>query len=309
MKPLMKPSALMPGDTIGVIAPASPADPEEQQKALQLFSEFGYKVKLGNSIWERYGYLAGSDWIRAADVNQMFSDPEVDAIFCMRGGYGTPRILDLIDYRMIRRNPKIFVGYSDITALHLAIQCKVGLVTFHGPMIIELAKHPDAVSWSTLFRNITNPYPIGRYEEPMEKYTIVEGCAKGRLIGGNLSLLAATLGTPYEVDTEGKILFMEEIGEEPYRIDRMLTQLKLACKLERAAGIIFTECTDCKPENDKKSLTIRQILDDILKPLGIPSYYGLKVGHTQPNFTLPMGVYAKINATKGWIELREGGVL
>lgn len=305
----MKPKSLKLGDTIGIIAPASPADPEEQERALQLFSEFGYKMKLGNSITQQYGYLAGSDWVRADDVNRMFADPEVDAIFCMRGGYGTPRILDLIDYRMIRRNPKIFVGYSDITALHIAIQRKVRLVTFHGPMILELAKHPDSLSWFTLFQHLTNPYPLGRYEEPLEKYPIVEGTAKGRLIGGNLSLLTATLGTPYEVETKGKILFMEEVGEEPYRIDRMLTQLRLACKLQRAEGIIFTECTDCKPENEKKSLTIRQILDDIIKPLGIPSYYGLKVGHTQPNLTLPNGVCAKINATKGWIELREGGVI
>lgn len=305
----MKSTSLKPGDTIGIIAPASPADPEEQEKALQLFSEFGYNIKLGNSIWQQYGYLAGSDWVRADDVNRMFADPEVDAIFCMRGGYGTPRILDLIDYRIIRRNPKIFVGYSDITALHLAIQREVGLVTFHGPMVIELAKHPDSLSWFTLFKNLINPYPLGRYEEPMDKYSIVEGTAKGRLIGGNLSLLVATLGTPYEVDTEGKILFIEEVGEKPYRIDRMLTQLRLACKLQRAEGIIFTECTDCKPEDEKKSLTIRQILDDIIKPLGIPSYYGLKVGHTQPNLTLPLGIYAKMNATKGWIELREGSVI
>lgn len=307
----MKPKSLKPGDTIGVIAPASPANPEEQEKALQAFSDFGYRMKLGNSIWQKYGYLSGNDWVRAEDVNRMFADPDVNAIFCMRGGYGTPRILDLIDYRIITRNPKIFVGYSDITALHIAIQRKVGLVTFHGPMVFELAKHDDSLSWFMLFRNLTDPSPIGRYKESSEifKYTIVEGTAEGRLIGGNLSLLTATIGTPYEVETEGKILFIEEVGEEPYRIDRMLTQLRLACKLQRANGIIFTECTDCKPEDKEKSLTIRQILHDIIKPLGVPAYYGLKVGHTQPNLTLPMGVCAKIDATKGWIEIREGSVI
>jgi muramoyltetrapeptide carboxypeptidase len=307
----MKPKRLKPGETIGIIAPASPTEPEEQERALQIFSNFGFKIKLGESLCRQEGYLAGSDRVRAADINRMFADPEVDAIFCMRGGYGTPRILDLLDYGTIRKNPKIFVGYSDVTALHLAIQKKVGLVTFHGPMVFELAKRFDEPSWLTLFRNLTNPAPVGRYINPPEEdfYSIVEGNVEGKLIGGNLSLIVSTLGTPYEIETDGKILFMEEVDEEPYRIDRMLTQLKLAGKLQTARGIIFTECTDCRPKDEAKSLTVRQVLENIIRPLGIPSFYGLKVGHTCPNLTFPMGVDVKMNATEGWVEMREGGVI
>lgn len=306
----MKPKSLKPGDTIGIIAPASHVQPEQREKALQLFSCFGYKIKLGESVCRQYGYLAGSDELRANDINRMFADPEVKAVFCLRGGYGTSRILPLIDYTLIRRNPKIFVGYSDITALHLAIHKKTGLVTFHGPMVAELTKEADCLSWSVLFRNLTDPRPAGEYTEPpdMFQYTITGGTAEGPLIGGNLSLLVSTLGTSYEVETRGKILFIEEVGEEPYRVDRMLVHLRSAGKLQAASGIIFTECTDCKPEDPEKSLTIRQVLNELIKPLGIPSYYGLKAGHTRPNLTLPIGVYARMNASEGWLRMMEGGV-
>ncbi|SFX49792.1 muramoyltetrapeptide carboxypeptidase [Thermoactinomyces sp. DSM 45891] len=304
----MKARALKLGDTIGIIAPASPTNPEEQEQALEIFSEFGFNLKLGNSLWQQHGYLAGHDWNRAEDLNRMFADPEVDAIFCMRGGYGTPRILDLIDYRGIRKNPKIFVGYSDITALHLAIHRFTGLVTFHGPMITELARKPDFHSWSTLFQHLTSHVPVARYEEPIEKHCIVVGSARGPLIGGNLSLLVSTLGTPFEIDTTGKILFIEDVDEDPYRVDRMLTQLRHATKLQNAAGIVFTDFTDCTAENGEKSLTIREILDGIVKPLGIPCYYGLNVGHTQPNWTLPIGVLTEIDALEGWIQFQEGSV-
>lgn len=307
----MKAKCLQPGGTIGIIAPASPTDPVEQEMALGILTDFGYRVKLGRSLCKRYGYLAGRDEIRAKDINEMFADPEVDAVFCMRGGYGTPRILDRIDYEIIKENPKIFVGYSDITALHVAIYKKTGLVTFHGPMVFELAKRFDALSWSTLFGNLTNPDPVGGYISSLGncQYTIVKGEAEGKLIGGNLSLLAALIGTPYEVDTKDKILFIEEVEEEPYRIDRMLTQLRLAGKLQQAKGIIITECTNCEAADEEKSLTVKQVLEDILKPLGIPAYYGLKVGHTAVNLTLPIGVHVKMNAEKRWLEIKESGVI
>ncbi|SEM81292.1 S66 peptidase family protein [Lihuaxuella thermophila] len=306
----MKPNSLKPGDTIGIIAPASPIEPEQRDKAIQLFSSFGYRIKAGESVYRRHGYLAGSDELRAEDVNRMFADPEVKAVFCIRGGYGTSRILPLIDYAMIRCNPKIFVGYSDITALHLAIHQKTGLVTFHGPMVGELAREEDPLSWSVLFRNLADPRPAGEYREQpdTDSFVMTEGTAEGPLTGGNLSLLVSTLGTPYEVETEGKILFIEEVGEEPYRVDRMLVQLRSAGKLQAANGIIFTECTDCQPKDPEKSLTIRQILNELIQPLGIPAYYGLKAGHTCPNLTLPIGVYARMNATERWLRMMEGGV-
>ncbi len=306
----MKPKSLKPGDTVGIIAPASPLEPEEREKSLQLFASFGFRIITGESVFRRHGYLAGDDELRAGDVNRMFADSAVKAVFCMRGGYGTSRILPLIDYATIKRNPKIFVGYSDITALHLAIHQKTGLVTFHGPMVAELAEEEDRLSWSALFKILTDSGPAGEYTEvqDMFQYTVSEGTAEGPLIGGNLSLLVSTLGTPYEVETKGKILFIEEVNEEPYRIDRMLAQLRSAGKLEEASGIVFTEFTDCEPKKPEKSLTIRQILDELIKPLKVPCYYGLKAGHTRPNFTLPIGVCAKMNATEGWLRMMEGGV-
>jgi len=306
----VKPKGLSLGDTIGVIAPASPALKEKTEKALALFQAYGYKVKLGNTVTAQYGYLSGSDQLRANDVNQMFADPGVKGIICLRGGYGTPRILESIDYDLIRRNPKVFVGYSDITALHLAIQKHAGLVTFHGPMITELADDPDPLTWPTLLRHLTDSSPVGRYCEPFDMFqgTLIPGIVEGPLVGGNLCLITATLGTPYEIETEGRILFLEDIGEAPYSIDRMLTQLKLAGKLQAAKGIVLSDFSDADPKPGSNSLTLEQIFHDILKPLGIPCYYGLKAGHCEPNLTMPIGIGARLNATEGWIEFLEGGV-
>lgn len=307
---LLKPKTLELGDTIGIIAPSSPVPQDALEKSLEIFTEYGYRVKLGKTVHEQYGYLAGTDEARAHDVNRMFADPDVDAIFCLRGGYGSPRILDRIDYECIRKNPKIFVGYSDITALHVAIHQKTGLVTFHGPMVAELVKSPHPLTWPTLFQHLTSCGPVGRYAEPrdMFQYTLTAGVAEGQLVGGNLCLLVALLGTPYEIDTKDKILFLEDIGEEPYSIDRMLTQLKLAGKLHSAKGIVFTDLSEAEPKQYKNSLTIEQLLTDIVQPIGIPSYYGLKAGHCQPNLTMPYGIYARLNAAEGWIEFLEGGV-
>jgi len=306
----IKPKGLSLGDTIGVIAPASPASKEKVEKALAIFENYGYKVKLGYTVSAQYGYLSGSDQLRAGDVNQMFADPEVKGIICLRGGYGTPRILESIDYDLIRRYPKVFVGYSDITALHLAIQRNAGLVTFHGPMITELADGPDPLTWPTLFRHLTDPSPAGRYREPFNMFqcTLTPGVVEGPLVGGNLCLITATLGTPYEIETEGRILFLEDIGEKPYSIDRMLTQLKLSGKLQAAKGIVLADFSDADPKPGSNSLRIEQIFLDILKPTGIPCYYGLKVGHCEPNLTMPLGIQTRLNATEGWIEFLEGGV-
>ncbi|RXT05380.1 LD-carboxypeptidase [Ammoniphilus sp. CFH 90114] len=306
---IIKPKAIQPGDTIGVIAPSSPVPQEKMKKSLSIFKEFGYQLKLGQTLGQEYGYLAGSDPVRAHDINQMFADPEVDAIMCLRGGYGTPRILEMLDYDLIKRNPKPFIGYSDITALHTAIHRHTGLVTFHGPMIAELADEPDSRTWPTLFHHLSQPDLAMRYPTDMFQYTINEGTAEGRLVGGNLCLLVATLGTAFEVDTKDKIFFIEDIGEEPYSIDRMLTQLRLAGKLQQAKGLLFTDFSEAEPKQYDPSLSLEQVLHDIIKPLGIPSYYGLKSGHCQPNLTLPIGVRARMNATEGWVEFLEGGVV
>ncbi|RKD22617.1 hypothetical protein BEP19_10170 [Ammoniphilus oxalaticus] len=308
---LVKPKALSLGDTIGVIAPASPVLDKVARTALTALQDFGFNLKLGDTVSAQYGYLAGSDQLRANDINRMFADPEVKAIFCMRGGYGTPRILEAIDYDLIRRCPKVFVGYSDITALHLAILKYAGLVTFHGPMIAELANEPAPMTWPTLFQHVMDPCPWGRYVEPkdMLQCVMTPGMATGPLVGGNLSLICATLGTPYEIETTGRILFLEDVGEEPYAIDRMLSQLKLAGKLQVSAGIVLADFDPAPSPPKKKSLTLEQVFADILKPLGIPCYYGLKAGHCDPNLTMPIGVETRLNAAEGWIEFLEGGVV
>ncbi|HHW57415.1 MAG TPA: LD-carboxypeptidase [Clostridia bacterium] len=312
---MIKPKALKFGDTLGVIAPASPTSSEENvKKAHKKLMDMGFKVKMGKSCYERYGYLAGTDDLRAADLNNMFRDKEVNGIICLRGGYGTPRILDLIDYKLIKNNPKVFIGYSDITALHIAINQLSNLVTFHGPMVTsdiigtfsEFSK--DSLYNSVLYNgfNKTIKNPVG------EEIKIINGgVAEGVIIGGNLSLIVATLGTPYEIRLKGKILFIEEIGEEPYRIDRMLTQLRLSGKLHEAEGIILGDFKNCIPKSPEPydSLTLEQVIEDIIKPLNKPTLFNLKAGHCEPKVTLPFGVKARLDADKGKLTLLERPVI
>ncbi|RAL24294.1 LD-carboxypeptidase [Thermoflavimicrobium daqui] len=307
---MIKPRGLKLGDTVGIIAPASPTPHEAINQSIAIFQRFGYEVRLGKTVGQEFGYLSGSDWCRVQDIHDMFSDPEITAIFCLRGGYGTPRILDLIDYDLIRENPKIFVGYSDITGLLTAIHQCTGLVTFHGPMIAELANKKDPPSWSTLFRHLTNPITVEPYfSDTKDAYTIVPGIAEGEIVGGNLSLLVSTLGTPYEIDTEDKILFIEDVGEETYSVDRMLTQLRLAGKLESANGIVVTNMSEMIKNTNKPNFTIKQVLTDILHPLGIPCFYGLQIGHCQPNLTVPIGVQVQLDATKRILAFLERGII
>lgn len=297
---MIKPKALKFGDTIGIIAPSSPTMEENIQKAYDTIAEMGFKVKMGKSPYEKYGYLSGTDEIRARDINEMFKDTEVDGIICMRGGYGTPRILELIDYDIIRNNPKIFVGYSDITALHIAFNQIAGLVTYHGPMVSSDMLHGFSdFSKESLFKAIMDSKPIGRISNPLEEeiITINGGMAEGSLIGGNLSLITDTMGTPYEIDVKGKILFIEEIGEEPYNIDRMLNQLRLAGKLNEARGIILGDFKDCNPKDDE-SLSLEQVINDHIKPIGKPTIYNLQSGHCAPIITLPFGVNVRLDADK-----------
>lgn len=304
----MKPFALQTGDRIGVVAPASPCPPSKWKKAVTLLRALGYDVLLGKSVDQKWGYLAGTDQLRAHDLNQMFADPTTKAIFCLRGGYGVTRILPYLDYELIQRHPKIIVGYSDITALHLAIYQQVGLTTFHGPVLSEFAEDLPFLSGWFLFSLCTQPSFLGRYPTPPEAYTLTEGEATGELIGGNLSLLTASLGTFYELETKDKILVIEEVGESPYRIDRMLTQLQHAGKLEAARGIILASFTDCKPSHLSDSLSLSQIFADRIGSLGIPAYYGLYAGHCSPNLTLPIGTKVRMNATQKWLERLEASV-
>ncbi|MCG0276796.1 MAG: LD-carboxypeptidase [Thermosediminibacteraceae bacterium] len=309
-----KPGALKKGNTIGIVAPASPASAEKLNTAIKIIEDMGYRVKIGRSCYENYGYLAGSDDVRAYDINDMFASPEISAIFCMRGGYGTLRILDLLDYESISKNPKIFLGYSDITAIHIALIQKSGLVTFHGPMPAADFTCNDFNKFTkdAMLKALTSNSPLGEIKSP-EGYPaaemLVPGSAEGEIIGGNLSVIVSTIGTPYEIDTRGKLLMIEEIGEEPYRIDRMLTQLRLSGKLNDAAGIILGQFTNCVPKHPEKSLTLDQVFRDILVPLNKPVIKGVCFGHEEHKATIPMGVKARIDGERAALLIEESAVL
>ena len=249
----------------------------------------------------------------------MFRDPEVKAVFAIRGGYGSAQLLDRIDYDLIRANPKVFLGYSDITAMHLAIHQRTGLVTFHGPVVLShFSQYTQDHFKAALFGTeplgaVTNPSDSNRLRPEHVLRAIRPGKARGRLIGGNLTLISTTMGTPYEIDTRGKIVFIEDVDEEPYRIDRMLTQLRLSGKLDAAAGIVFGECADCKPKDYKPSFnstfTLGEILDNFLGDLKIPVFSGLTIGHTDDQLTLPIGVMATLDADKGELVIEEAATI
>lgn len=312
------PKHLSEGDTIGIISPASNKfESEPYEIAVETFQAMGLKVKLGNHINAHYGHLAGTDEDRAEDLNNMFKDPEVNAIIALRGGSGAARILDKIDYENISKNPKIFIGYSDITALHMAIYAKTGLVTFHGPMAIS--------KWNnfsyTIFKEILFNKQAFFFENTKELgdnlvqvnnriRTIRPGKAEGILLGGNLSVLSGIMGSEYVPDWENKILYLEEVGEKIYAIDRMMSQLKLAGVLDNISGFVFGKCTDCDPGGSGYgSLTLEEVIDHYIKPLGIPAYSGAMFGHVDNNSTIPNGISATIDANKGTITMLSPAVL
>lgn len=305
---MIKPRRLKIGDQIGIIAPSSPAILERVSLAKRQVEDLGFYVKMGQSCYEQHGYLSGNDELRANDLNRMFADPTVDGIMCLRGGYGTPRIIDKLDYNLIRENPKVFVGYSDITALHIAINQISGLVTFHGPMATsDIAGGLDEFTKDYLLRAILQSEPLGRVDNPegIKIECLVEGKARGLMVGGNLSLVTATLGTSYEINTFGKLLFLEEIGEQPYRVDRMLTQLALAGKFEEAAGIILGDWNDCESTDLEEGLSLREVFEEIIVPFNKPTIYNLKAGHCTPKVTIPLGVQAFLEANDGTLIIEE----
>jgi muramoyltetrapeptide carboxypeptidase len=258
---------------------------------------------------------AVTDEARAADINSMYSDPDVDAIITLRGGWGCNRILDLIDYKTIAKHPKIIMGYSDITSLLLALNAKTSLVTFHGPVGISTWNEysTDYVK-RLLFEGqsftMENPTDKGDNLTQVKDriLTIHGGQAQGKLLGGNLSVLTAMVGSDYLPDFKSNILFLEEVGEDIYRVDRMLTQLKLAGILGEISGFIFGKCSRCDSGESYGSLTLEEVLDDHIKPLGIPAWFGSMIGHIEDKFTIPLGVKAEIDADKGSIKLLEAAV-
>ncbi len=297
-RPRHRPACLHPGATVALIAPAGPLSEERLQKALSNVAELGYRTWEGAALRRRTGYLAGEDAERLQDLHWAFSDPEVDAIWCARGGYGATRLLPQVDFRLIARNPKPFIGYSDITALHLAIGQRTGLITFHAPgasaeLPPDTLQHLQAVLTEPQVPYTLSASPLATDPAPM---TIRPGKASGPLVGGNLTLLAALVGTPFQPSFRGKIVFIEDVGEQPYRIDRMLTQLLQTTDLSKAAGITLGTFIDCAPKNGDFSLSLAETLRLCLGNLDMPIAYGLPFGHMNSQATLPYGVRAELDA-------------
>ncbi|MGQ9916573.1 MAG: S66 peptidase family protein [Bryobacteraceae bacterium] len=316
----VKPRALRPGDTVGLITPSTyVSDPDRLWLARRTIEELGLRCKMGRSVGRREGYLGGGVRERVEDIHAMFADPEVKAVFCIRGGYGAAMLLDAIDYELIRRHPKILLGYSDITALHLAIHRRAGLVTFHGPVVLSglsdwTLQHLRSALFETRPLGVLSNPPEARPIRPRHPWRAVRaGKARGPLVGGNLTLISTTLGTPYEIRTEGKILFLEDVGEEPYSIDRMLTHLRLAGKFRGIRGLIWGECAGCRPREFRpafeSTFSVAEVVENVLGALDVPVLSGLVIGHTDDQLTLPLGVEAELDAQAGTLTILESALV
>ncbi len=307
-----RPARLRAGDIVGLVEPAGfTADSFDLALVLETVRAMGLVPKPAPHLLARYGYLAGEDEARAADVNAMFADDRVRAVFAVRGGWGCARILPHLDFATIRANPKLLIGFSDITALHLAIAAKAGFTTIHGP---NASSAWGKLSWDAFravaFDGATPTFgtPAGTDDRLVQRSgrirTFTPGTARGPLLGGNLTVLAALMGTPYLPDFDGAILFLEDVDEAEYRIDRMLTQLKLAGILGRVAGVVFGQCTDCRATGGTTSgFTLSQVLQQHLAPLGVPAFQGALFGHVADQYPLPVGIPAEIDAAAGTIRL------
>jgi len=303
--------------TIGLVTPASNAPENEGIRfAIDVIRSLGFKVKEGKHLYKRNEYLAGTDQERAEDINRMFADNHVEGIFCVRGGWGSPRILPYLDYDLIAKNPKVFMGYSDITAILNAVYTLTGLVGFHGPIAKQnfteytLAEFKKVLMHPTDSTIIASP-PLfegreGWVEEDNRLTKFVAGKAKGHLIGGNLSLLTKLVGTPYEPDFKGAILVLEDVGESPYRIDGMLTHLWLAGKLQQVAGIAIGKFTDTEYSNN--TFSVEEVIEQRCVPLGVPVIRGLMIGHVDDMTVVPLGVQAELDVDAGTLRLLERAV-
>lgn len=327
--PFIKPPRLRKGDTLGLITPSHYAREAQLHTTIDNMRQLGFGVKYTDNMLVRKGYLAGTDAQRADDINQMFADKSVAGLMCVTGGYGTTRLLPHLDYDLIRQNPKPLIGFSDITGLLYGIHNKTGLIGFHGPVgdsdFNEYTLH--------YFKKVLmQPQPSLVYAQPKglttedltplylqgkavnisapERHMLNPGVAEGTLVGGNLTLVTSLCGTEYDLDMRGKIVFLEDVGEAPYRIDRMLTQLLLSPdKLRTAAGIVLGLFTNCEADESDASFTLAQVLQERLSGLGIPVLYGLHFGHIRRNATLPLGVKCRLDAGSKSVTLLETAVI
>ncbi len=315
---ILIPRRLERGDTIGLVAPASaPPDWLQVERGIAALEQLGFKTRLDRHARKRLGFLAGDDRARAADLLSMFSDRRVRAIMCLRGGYGSARLLERLDFGIIRRYPKIFIGYSDITSLHCAFLKEASLVSFHGPMVNSDFAEPDMPRFSTesFLRTLSEPSAVGDIARGYRKRTVkvlCGGTARGRLIGGNLSVLCTTIGTRWQPEFRGRILFFEDLGEEPYRFDRMLTHLLNCGLLQQVAGVAIGLNADCEDKKRTRAKEYRQTLEDVLRdrllPLKIPVVTGLPFGHVRFKATLPIGLRAELDGDSGTLSILEAAV-
>ncbi len=303
------PDALKTGDKIAFVAPAGIIFDENDFVRMQRVMELkGFRVVFAENVKKRWGYFSGNDSERAAGVNRMFADSDVKAVIAVRGGWGCSRILDFIDFDLIQKNPKIYCGFSDNTALQMAIYKKTGLVTYHGPNGSSNWTEFTRRHFTDVLKNGKKVFMEIPAPDALKARTITSGKVSGKLLGGNLTIVTSMLGTPYMPDMSGAILFVEDIGEQVYRIDRMLTQLKLAGILESINGFVFGQCYDCEPGSGP-SFQLDEILDQHLKPLEIPAFSGTMISHLDNIFTVPQGIEAEIDADAKIIQLLEPGVI
>ncbi len=307
---LLKPKRLVPGDTVGFLSPGGHIKgPSSLDDAKSVLASLGLRVKESRHVYGKYGYFSGTDAQRVDDLHDMFADPSVKAIIATRGGSGCSRLLPLLDYDLIRDNPKIFMGYSDITALLNAITVQTGLVTFHGPV--------GTSTWNDFtVRRVKEILLRGKASvmanpaesvDPRDHKTLRPGQATGPLFGGNLSVLSTMIGSPYLPDWSGKILFLEDIEEDVYRVDRMLMHLKLAGVLDSIAGCIFAQCTDC--DEDDPGFSLDEVLQHYFSSASGPVWFGSMIGHIHDKFTLPLGLPVRIDADRGRIQMLEAAVI
>ena len=299
-KPVIKPQALCPGDTIGIAAPASPFDHKAFEAGIAVLKSMGYQVKIPDSIFRAQGYLAGSDAQRAELLMSLFADESVKAIVCARGGFGSMKLLPLLDFEAILAKPKILVGFSDVTTLLVAIYQQCGIVTFHGPLVTSLRKGSEKTV-SALMDAISSYKPL--VVTPSKSVVLNAGHASGPVIGGNLATLTHLMGTPYEPAFERHLLFLEDRGEAPYRIDRMLSQLHLSGRLDGVAGVILGAFEGCGSLED-----VYAIVKEVFRHTGIPVLAGFELGHGTENITVPVGLHARLDTDDGSLRFREPAV-
>lgn len=301
---LQRPLGLQKGSRVGIACPASGVTMRELADFMTVCSIHGLEPVLGRNVSRRDGYLSAKDSDRADELKAFIDDPTIDAIVCARGGYGVMRILPALDYGAIRQANKIIMGFSDITALLIAANQLSGVVTYHGPVASSTF---DGFTTQSFKQTVIAP-PLPTQFSDDRVTTINNGVGKGRLTGGNLAMVIATLGTQYEIDTKGAILFLEEINEEPFRIDRMLTQLWLAGKLQTLNGIAFGNFRNCEAKGQSisgPSFTLREVINERTRDLGIPVVYGMPFGHVKSKLTLPLGIEAELDAGAKTLRLLE----